>query len=380
VSPSVFVVRRTTAAGAARWQVRYRLGGREAVPRSAGTFATRREAEARARWVSGELAAMRVPNLQALAGAPPETLAEAFDRWLAERPARTMAQAKQRRQARAKLGRLGAVALERLRHTDVQAWLDALIDDGLAASTVTHYLAPVRQAVDHAEIGRPNPARDRRLDLPLDDEEEMEPPSWLNFQLLRDELIPRHRRVAVTMERTGFRTRELRAFRWGDVDFAGGRIRVARGRTKRGTGGQRWVPLLDEVRAVLEELAAPEDRLPEALVFADFADSSFRQAISRACKRAGLPHYSPHGLRHRFLSLLVLAGIDIVLVRRIAGHRKASITLDTYGHVLLDEPEERLEALRRGVAVVSGLANRAPERGNPPAQTPLSEEVEDTGL
>jgi integrase len=134
------------------------------------------------------------------------------------------------------------------------------------------------------------------------------------------------------------------------------------------------------VRAVLEELAAPEDRLPEALVFPDFNESSFRQALTRACKRGKLPHYSPHGLRHRYLSLLVLAGIDIVLVRRIAGHRKDSITLDVYGHVLLDEPEECLAALRRGVAVVSGLAHPASEEGESPAQTPFLGEVEDTGL
>jgi integrase len=140
------------------------------------------------------------------------------------------------------------------------------------------------------------------------------------------------------------------------------------------------VPLLDETRTVLEALAAPEDRLPDALVFGDFVDSSFRQAITRACKRAGLPHYTPHELRHRFLSLLLLAGIDIVLVRRIAGHKKASIALDVYGHVLLDEPEERLAALRRGVAVVSGLSERAPEREESPAQAPLPDEVEDTGL
>jgi integrase len=371
VSPSVYVVRRTIAGGDVRWQVRFRLGGRESRPRSAGTFGTRREADTRARWVAGEIAAMRVPDLRRLEARAPEKLAEAFDRWMAERPPRTTAQRKQRTQARAKLGRVGQVDLERLHYSDVQTWLEQLIDDGLAASTVTHYLAPVRQAVDHAELGRPNPARDRRLDLPLDEEEEMEPPSYRNFRILIEELTPRHRPVAIIMERTGLRTREVRAFPWGDVDFAGGRIRVARGRTKRGTGGQRWVPLLEEARTVLEARAAPEDRLPNALVFADFADSSFRQAITRACKRAGLPHYTPHELRHRFLSLLLLAGIDIVLVRRIAGHKKASITLDVYGHVLLDEPEERLAALRRGVAVVSGLSERAPERKEFPAQTPL---------
>ena len=60
--PSVWIERRETVGGQTRYRVKYRLGGRESAHRYAGSFATRREALARGRWVAGELASMRVPR------------------------------------------------------------------------------------------------------------------------------------------------------------------------------------------------------------------------------------------------------------------------------------------------------------------------------
>jgi len=78
VSPSVFIVVRrrlddgswvsskAARGGEVRYVVRYRLGGRGARVRHGGSFRTRREAEERARHISGEFAARRVPNLAEL--------------------------------------------------------------------------------------------------------------------------------------------------------------------------------------------------------------------------------------------------------------------------------------------------------------------------
>jgi integrase len=58
--------------------------------------------------------------------------------------------------------------------------------------------------------------------------------------------------------------------------------------------------------------------------------------MERACRAAGIPHYHPHDLRHRYISLLVAAGLPIPLVQRVVGHSRASTTLG-------------LAQLRRGV-------------------------------
>src|SRR5438477_7866017 len=81
---SAWLEKRTTSAGDARWRVRYRVGGRETTPRFAGTFATRRDALSRRAFVLGELAAMRVPNVQ-LAGDTSLTLRDVAEQWKASR-------------------------------------------------------------------------------------------------------------------------------------------------------------------------------------------------------------------------------------------------------------------------------------------------------
>jgi hypothetical protein len=77
---------RRTNAGALRYRVRYRVGGAESAVRYAGLFNTKREAKVRQAWVLGQLAAMRIPDLELLADescAP--TLREAAERWLGSR-------------------------------------------------------------------------------------------------------------------------------------------------------------------------------------------------------------------------------------------------------------------------------------------------------
>jgi hypothetical protein len=68
--PSSWIVTRSVGSGGRRYLVRYRLGGRESTQRYAGSFRTRTEAVERRRWVDGELAAMRVPDLARLGREP----------------------------------------------------------------------------------------------------------------------------------------------------------------------------------------------------------------------------------------------------------------------------------------------------------------------
>ena len=89
---------------------------------------------------------------------------------------------------------------------------------------------------------------------------------------------------------------------------------------------------------------AREDRTPERRVFQRFGGDRFRTAIRRACTAAGIPAFSPHDLRHRRISLL-LREEDPVTVSRLVGHARASMSLDVYGHVLLDETEVDYERM-----------------------------------
>lgn len=155
-------------------------------------------------------------------------------------------------------------------------------------------------------------------------------------------ISPRYRLPLRLLDWTGLRVGELAGLRWGDLDYRAARLRVARGRTKGGTAGRRWVPVPTGLLADIADLVPPEDRNLDEAIFPGFSDQGLRLAMTRACKLAGIPAYSPHDLRHRYISLLVMAGVPLPVVRTVVGHSRASVTLDVYSHALLDEPREVL--------------------------------------
>jgi integrase len=54
----------------------------------------------------------------------------------------------------------------------------------------------------------------------------------------------------------------------------------------------------------------------------------------RVCNAKKLPKVRFHSLRHTHASMLIRAGVDILTISRRLGHSKASVTLDTYGHLI----------------------------------------------
>jgi len=64
-----------------------------------------------------------------------------------------------------------------------------------------------------------------------------------------------------------------------------------------------------------------------------------RTDLGRACRAAGVARFGLHDLRHRWISLRLHEGRPVHEVARAAGHARASVTLDTYAHVLVDDRE-----------------------------------------
>ena len=89
----------------------------------------------------------------------------------------------------------------------------------------------------------------------------------------------------------------------------------------------------------IEETCPPEDRVGERAVFQGFTADVAKNVMARACKAAKIPHYHPHDLRHRRLTLWHLQGVPARVVSDRAGHARTSMSLDVYSHVLLDARE-----------------------------------------
>ncbi len=218
----------------------------------------------------------------------------------------------------------------------------------------------LRRAVKAGLIAQ-NPADG--ADLPRLDQREplaLSPEQLARFQAAAagTELDPLIRLAAAT----GLRRGELLALRWGDLDWATGRLRVERAlyQTARGHVGvkptkTRQARVVTLPPSVLEALRfhrerqqqdrdffGPDYRTDLDLIFAtpagDFLKpDSVSWTVCDLARRAGLPKgVGLHSLRHTHASALLTAGVPIANVARRLGHRDTHTTARIYAHALPD--------------------------------------------
>jgi integrase len=333
---SASIRRRKTRSGL-RFQVRYRLGGRTYPLVHAGSFPTLKEARLRRDLVAGELAAGRNPAeiLRTLAEAAKRrrTFAELYDAFTASRV--DVAEATMANYATHRirlLDLLGERDPAAIGWQDVQVAVTALSAD-LSPLSVRNYLGTLRLVLDFADLD-PNPARDRRVKLPRPDETIPNPPTAGEVETIIAN-APRRWRLAIrVLEQTGMRVGELARLEWGDIDLAGLRLRIRTGKT---SAARRWVPVREWLMEEIEATCPPDDRTAMRRVFPGAGKDTIGNAMRNACKVAGIASYSPHDLRHRYISVKIREGIPVTQVAAHVGHSRKSLTLDTYSHVLIDE-------------------------------------------
>jgi integrase len=209
----------------------------------------------------------------------------------------------------------------------------------------------------------PNPARDRRVKLPREEPEEVQPPHADHVESVGWQLTPPYLIGLLALDSTGARIGEIAAATVGDLDEnrKAWLVRASVSKTRRA----RWVELPAALFAVVvDRLPAREDRDPDAPLFPIGSADRLRMAIARACRDAGVPVFSPHDLRHRRISLLHHQGMSWVEIGARVGQRNLSTTADIYTHVLMDYREiDRAKLLNRVRAVHPSV--HTPDRSNP---------------
>jgi len=337
---SAWVSRRTVKTGI-RYRVLYRVGGRESVPRYGGVFATAREAKIRRDWVAGELASMRVPDLQALVRpvVSSPTLATVAAEWKASRVDVTEGTRVLHRVALDRvLPILGDRTIDKISGDDVALVIEQLVATGRKRETIRKSVKYLAAVLDFAGV-EPNPARDKqRVRLPYEEQREMNPPTADHVAAVHRLLAPSMRLPLLWLDWSGARVASVDLLRVGDYDERDRRVRLRASTTK--TRQALWVELPDVLADALEAQLGPrEDRDVDAPLFPGVSADRLRTAIGRACRASGVPVFSPHDLRHRRISLLHRQGRSWAEIARFVGQRKLSVTADTYSHVMSDGQE-----------------------------------------
>jgi integrase len=131
---------------------------------------------------------------------------------------------------------------------------------------------------------------------------------------------------------SGLRLGEGREVRWRNVNFDLNTVLVTGGETGTKNHQHRTIPLFPGLRRLLESIInergemSKEDRI--------FAGRDIRQALGSACRRAGLPRFSHHALRHFFCSNAIEAGVDFKAIAGWLGHKDGGVlAAKTYGHL-----------------------------------------------
>jgi integrase len=83
-------------------------------------------------------------------------------------------------------------------------------------------------------------------------------------------------------------------------------------------------------------------------------------AIGRACRDAGVPHFNPHALRHRRISLLHRQGRSWAEIGELVGQRSRVVTAGRYTHALIDYREVDRATLLKGARRLTEIFRRRP--------------------
>ena len=267
---------------------------------------------------------------------------------------------------------------------------------GLATSTVARYANWVNTiflaALDEGIVAR-NPANSKHSGRPRGETAKRVKPfviwnveqltSFCDWALTDDEPWAH---AWILLSRTGLRSGELLALRWGDIDVNKSEMRIERalhydetlpvgeryvigsvkgGRPRIVSFDRTCTSILDDWRKVLPGLLAgggdnvtplfglrAHDPLFPSLPGRAATQSGLHAAFLRVQKRfrdahrdRDLPRLTVHELRHTHASLLFEAGQSVKVVQERLGHASAQVTLNTYAHLLHDAQSRAAAAL-----------------------------------
>ena len=269
---------------------------------------------------------------------------------------------------------LGDVILKDLRQSKIELFYGELLKAGVGTRTVrlTHSVLhrALEKALGYGLILR-NPAHGAAL--PRSTQTEM---SVLDESQVSQFLVAAHGSSYEALYHlaviTGMRQAELFGLKWFDLQWGSGTLYVKRQvQTVPGQGwsfiepktraGRRAVKLgegclqvlrLHLERQKIQKMIMGERWKENDLIFpssigSPMNPSNLRVDFNRVLDHAGIPRIRFHDLRHTAASLMLNHGIPVIVVSKILGHSKPSITLDIYGHLYHEMQTEAAQIMDR---------------------------------
>lgn len=360
-----------------RWQVKYRVDGRE---KDGGSFDNKAVAKRKLTELEGA-----VQRGQWVDPTDQTTVVEYARRWASMRPFRPTTARRVDEQIRNHLEAtaLGGRRLAAVRPSEVQAWASALAQTH-APATVALLVTMLKSIYAAAVLDRLVPSSPVvRIALPRAERPRVVPLTVAQVRTLADAVPARHRAMVLTQAGLGLRLGELLALRVQDVNFLGRTARVehqlaehsrelVEPKTPR---SRRTIPL---PTVVGEALAAHIAEFPplaggtlfygvneQPLAHAYYGTRVLKKAVRKLADTEGSTFpadTTTHDLRHHYASVLLAAGESVVAVAERLGHDNATMVIRVYGHLLPDSEDRTRRAVDEAWSTPSAEAPTAQGR------------------
>lgn len=222
----------------------------------------------------------------------------------------------------------GSPPLDRVTHAHIERYIDILLESHNRNSVNTQ-LKVLKSfwSWEHRRHGVPNLAAGVHLLKPDPTKQRVITPEEYSciLAVCQD---ARERDIIQMYGNTGLRRGELLDLRPSDIapDLRSLRVRVGKGRKT------RTVPMNAICRDIVERNRSDNNHF----LFLEREASSSGQGrlCRRLARRAAIPSFGPHALRHYFATRLILAGVALKVVSKILGHSSVAITEHIYCHII----------------------------------------------
>jgi integrase len=255
---------------------------------------------------------------------------------------------------------IGKRKLDSISPLDVQRWIDALVRQGFAATTIHPAIAVLMGALREAALlgitdrhlgqGIRRPSIDRTPKATWTTED-------VRRVLAAVDGDPIYNALYLVAAMTGMRPGELKALKWADVNLDTGLIIVRRTITLDTDGKEIIADRTKGKRQRVNAITAPVieklrwhrvEQTKRRLMAEQWHDldlvfdrgdghwliqSTWQKWQTKLSERVGVPKITHHGLRHSSASIDLETGTHPRVVSDRLGHSHVSMTLDQYSHV-----------------------------------------------
>ena len=311
-----------------------------------------------------------------LATGPKQTVKDFLHYWFEEVHAGALklsARALYRRHLRIHIiPELGSIQLQKLRADQVQAFLNAMVQDGLKSTTIQVIFAILNTALKDAvrwQLLTVNVCS--AVTLPRVVPSEIRSLNQEEARRLLEVAKENYLHCLLTLAlATGMRLGELLALRWEEVDLKNKTLQVRHtvdyiqgyGKVEsepKTTSGRRSITLpqfaieeLERHRTHQAELQNEAGNLWKehgliitSLTGNHLSRSRVQKTFKQLLKKARLPDMHFHWLRHSAATILRSMGVSPKVVQELLGHSDIRITLRIYGHVLPGMHKEAMDKM-----------------------------------